>query len=256
MKPMARVLIAIPNDDFDPTETAVPWKYLRHAHHDVVFATGDGLPGECDYRLITGKGFGPFKPLLMANQDGRAAYAAMSQSTEFRNPIDWKTALRQDFDAMLLPGGHAWGVRAYLESQDLQQKVSEMFAADKPVAAICHGVLIAARALGPDAESVLHRRKTTALPKSMELSAWALTGLWLGDYYRTYPQTVQDEVTDVLAHVSQFDPGPRSLKRDSAAHLEHGFVVRDGNWLSARWPGDAHRFASEFVAMIARGQAR
>ena len=29
-----------------------------------------------------------------------------------------------------------------------------------------------------------------------------------------------------------------------------GFTVRDGNWLSARWPGDAHRFASEFVAML------
>ena len=33
--PMARVLIAIPNDDFDPTESAVPWKYLRTAGHDV-----------------------------------------------------------------------------------------------------------------------------------------------------------------------------------------------------------------------------
>jgi hypothetical protein len=30
-----------------------------------------------------------------------------------------------------------------------------------------------------------------------------------------------------------------------------GFTVRDGHYLSARWPGDAHRFASEFAAMIA-----
>jgi hypothetical protein len=27
-------------------------------------------------------------------------------------------------------------------------------------------------------------------------------------------------------------------------------TVRDGYYLSARWPGDAHRFASEFAAMI------
>lgn len=248
---MARVLIAIPNADFDPTESAVPWKYLRAAGHEVVFATADGLPGECDPRLISGQGFGPFKPLLMANQDGRVAYAAMAQSAEFRNPIDWKRALKEPFDGLLLPGGHAAGVKPYLESVDLQQKTVEMFAANKPVAAICHGVLIAARALGPDGESLLHQRRTTALPKSMELSAWLLTAIWLGDYYRTYLQSVEDEVTDALAHVSQFDPGPRSLKRDSAANLTPGFVVRDRNWLSARWPGDAHRFASEFVAMLA-----
>lgn len=248
---MARVLIAIPNDDFDPTETAVPWKVLRAAEHEVVFATQDGLPGECDYRLITGNCFGLLKPLLMANRDGCFAYAAMAQSPEFRNPIEWKAALRQEFDGLLLPGGHAFGVLPYLESQDLQQKTAEMFAANKPVAAICHGVLVAARALGPDGESLLYRRRTTALPKSMELSAWAATCLWLGDYYRTYPKTVEDEVTDALAHVSQFDPGPRSLRRDSARDLSPGFVVRDGNWLSARWPGDAHRFAHEFVAMLA-----
>jgi hypothetical protein len=29
-----------------------------------------------------------------------------------------------------------------------------------------------------------------------------------------------------------------------------GFTVRDGEYLSARWPGDAHRFAAEFAAMI------
>jgi hypothetical protein len=27
-------------------------------------------------------------------------------------------------------------------------------------------------------------------------------------------------------------------------------TVRDGEYLSARWPGDAHRFAAEFAAMI------
>ena len=247
---MARVLIAIPNNDFDPTETAVPWKYLRTARHEVVFATQDGLPGTCDQRLITGNGFGPLRKLFMANQDGRVAYAAMAQSAEFRNPIDWKRALREPFDAMLLPGGHAEGVKPYLESPDLQQKVAAMFAASRPVAGICHGVLIAARALGPDANSLLQNRRTTALPKSMELSAWAVTALWLGDYYRTYLKTVEDEVTDCLAHVSQFAAGPRSLKRDSANNLAPGFTVRDGNWLSARWPGDAHRFASEFVAML------
>jgi len=32
--------------------------------------------------------------------------------------------------------------------------------------------------------------------------------------------------------------------------------VRDGNYLSARWPGDAHRFAGEFAAMLSERQSR
>jgi hypothetical protein len=54
----------------------------------------------------------------------------------------------------------------------------------------------------------------------------------------------------VLARPEDLIRGPLPLRRDSAARLGGGFTVRDGNYLSARWPGDAHRFASEFAAMI------
>jgi protease I len=126
-----------------------------------------------------------------------------------------------------------------------------VFAADKPVAAICHGVVLVARSLGADGQSVLHGRQSTALLQSQELLAWSLTRLWLGDYYRTYPQTVQSEVTEALAAPTDFLAGPFPLRRDSPANLSHGFALRDGNYLSARWPGDAHRFASDFCAMLA-----
>jgi hypothetical protein len=46
--------------------------------------------------------------------------------------------------------------------------------------------------------AVLFGRKTTALNRPMELTAWALTRDWLGDYCRTYPTTVEDEVSAVL----------------------------------------------------------
>jgi len=84
----------------------------------------------------------------------------------------------------------------------------------------------------------------------MELIAWRLTRSYLGDYYRTYKTTVEDEVPSVLALPEDFIRGPLPLRRDSAARLSAGFTVRDGHYLSARWPGDAHRFASEFAAMI------
>ena len=42
---MATVLIPIPSEDFDPTETGVPWKILGAQGHTVRFATPDAGPG-------------------------------------------------------------------------------------------------------------------------------------------------------------------------------------------------------------------
>jgi protease I len=155
-----------------------------------------------------------------------------------------------DFDGLLLPGGHAPGMRGYLESTVLKSVVSSMFLARKSVGAICHGVVLVARSLGADGLSVLHGRQTTALLQSQELLAWSLTRAWLGDYYRTYPQTVQAEVTEALASPEDFIAGPLPLRRDTPGKLRSGFALRDGNYLSARWPGDAHRFANDFCAML------
>ena len=142
-------------------------------------------------------------------------------------------------------------MRAYLESHRLHGLIHDAFADNKPVGAICHGVVLVARSLGADGSSVLHGRQTTALLQSQELLAWSLTRVWLGDYYRTYPQTVQEEVTEALATPGDFIPGPLPLRRDSPKNLASGFALRDGNYLSARWPGDAHRFAQDFCAMLA-----
>jgi len=87
--------------------------------------------------------------------------------------------------------------------------------------------------------------------RQMELTAWALTALWLGSYYRTYPTPVQDEVSAALASPTDFIAGPMTITRDAPSKLGVGFTVRDGHYLSARWPGDAHRFANEFAAMLA-----
>ncbi len=83
-----------------------------------------------------------------------------------------------------------------------------------------------------------------------ELLAWSLTRAWLGDYYRTYPTTVEDEVKAALASPADFDPGPLAVLRDDPAHPERGFVVEDGSYVSARWPGDAHRFTDAILARL------
>jgi protease I len=252
---MATILVPLPQTDFDPTETAVPWKILRAAGHAVVFATPDGQPGHADPRMVTGAGLGLLAPLLRADANGRAAYAELEASGEFQRPIPYARIDSAAFQAVLLPGGHAPGMRPYLESPLLQARLVEFFADDKPVGAICHGVLLAARARAASGRSILFGRKTTGLTKLLELSAWALTCAWLGRYYRTYPETVEDEVKGVLAGAADFDRGPLSLTRDSPDNLGAGFTVRDGRYLSARWPGDAHRFGVEFARLVSSAQA-
>ena len=66
----------------------------------------------------------------------------------------------------------------------------DSFRAGKPVGAICHGVLVAARAVDPaTGRSVLHGRRTTALTWALERKAWGVarcTRFWDANYYRTY----------------------------------------------------------------------
>ena len=98
--------------------------------------------------------------------------------------------------------------------------------------------------------SVLRGRRTTGLTRQLEMPAWRLTRHRLGDDYRTYPQTVQDEVAAALRSPLDFRAGPPASLRDSDRLRRVGFTVRDGRYLSARWPGDAHRFAHELAALL------
>jgi protease I len=144
---MATVLMPLPDRDFDPTETGVPWNTLTAAGHRVVFATPSGKPGAADPRMVTGVGLGIFAPFMQADALGRAAYASMIATPAFQNPLSYDDIPAAEFDALLLPGGHAKGMRAYLESPVLQSVVAVCFAKQQPVGAICHGVLLAAPAL-------------------------------------------------------------------------------------------------------------
>lgn len=119
--------------------------------------------------------------------------------------------------------------------------------------AICHGVIVLARArMLQSTRSPLFGRATTALPAFMELSAYWSTRLWLHDYFRTYPETVQQIVSRELRDNRDFMVGPRSLRRDSLEATNRGFTVIDGNYISARWPGDAYRFAHGFLGILER----
>jgi len=103
-----RVLVPLPDRDFDVTEVAVPWRILRDAGHKVVFATERaGTVPAADPRLLTGVLFGQ----LGASPEAKARYWELTEAPEFAATIGWA-----DLDPAL----------------------------GRPVGAICHGVLVLA----------------------------------------------------------------------------------------------------------------
>jgi putative intracellular protease/amidase len=247
---MARILMPLPDLDFDVTEVAVPWRMLTRDGHDVIFATekGGSAPA-ADPRLLDGVIFGK----LGAADEPKQFYRELEKAPAFNRPIAWSAIDPARLDGLILPGGHAPGMRQYLGSSLLQDKVVEFWRTGRPVGAICHGVLVLARARDPQTgKSVLNGARTTCLPKYMERSAYLVTFWKLGRYYRTYDAYVEDEVRGALADPrAQFERGPRVLsQRGTEADDTPAFVVEDGRYVSARWPGDAYLFTRRFAARL------
>ncbi len=241
--------------------------------------------------MLTGEGLDPWGWLpglrrvvivgrpLRADSGARLAYGRMTESAEFRSPLRWDGLELDRADGLLLPGGHrARGMQSYLESESLQALVVEAFRRERPVAAVCHGVLLAARSIDPrSGRSVLHGRRTTALTWELERTAWRIgrvSRFWDPGYYRTYRElrgqppgymSVEAEVTRALARPEDFldvppdDPHARRRRggraRDSLEDETPAFVVEDGNYLSARWPGDVHTLARRFAELLTRQPA-
>ena len=229
------VLIPLPDRDFDTAEVSIPWKTFVEAGLKVTFSTETGHIAQTDPRLLTGVIFGQ----LGAKPEAIAAYRALEKDEAFRHPILYERIDPREYDLLLLPGGHAKGMRQYLESKVVQNTALEFFKSDKVVGAICHGVLVLARTIDPETgRSVLYGRKLTGLTKRLERAGYYLTFWRLGGYYRTYPEYVEDETVNVLKERSDFLHG---------GSIRKPFVVEDGNLITARYPEDAHLFAQKLL---------
>ncbi len=238
---MATVLIPLPLADFEPTEAAVPWHALREAGHTVVFATPDGQTAACDPLALRGVVFGQ----IGATAADAETYRAMERDPAFVSPVSYDDIDPSAMDAVHLPGGHAPGMKPYLESTVLQDKVAALMSARKPVSAICHGPVVLARTRDPaTGRPILEGRRMTALTRLLERSGFWLTVWTLGRRFRTYPKYVQDEVREALGEGGSFETGP------VVPSYGNPFTVRDDNLLTARWPGDAAKLGRQLVEML------
>lgn len=235
---MKKILIALPNNDFDLTEVAVPWKLFSLKKCDIVFATENGSRAFCDPKLITGVIFGQ----LGAQKEAIQFYKELEQTTQFLNPIKFIDIIAQEYDLLVLPGGHAQGMKQYLESKILQEKVLQFFERNKLIGSICHGSIVLARTINPETgKSIVCDKKLTGLTKFLERLAYYLTFWKLGNYYRTYPAYVQDEIKSCLVDSKNFKTGGNQFKP---------YVCEDGNLITARWPKDAHLFGETLISKL------
>ncbi len=232
------ILMPLPDQDFDPTEAAIPWKACASRGWRVAFSTEHGSVAQGELTRLKG----PLPGLLSPSAQTRAAYLEMTQDLAYQHPIPYGDIDPDQYQAILLPGGDAPPMRQYLESQELRNKVLQFWQRGKLIGAICHGMLVAARTVDPQTgRSILYGHKVTALPKQLDLTAHRLAPLLLKREYIMYPSCVAEEVRACLERPEDFSTGPGLLTP---------YAVSDGNLITARWYLDAELFAEHFAEAL------
>ncbi len=247
---MTKVLMLLPNTDFDPTEAGVPWQVLTDAGHEVFFASEDGTEAACDAITLSGEGLTGILKSLAVQPENRAIYLRMAASAHFKAPQKWQDVKPDDYDVLILPGGHAPGMKPYLESDAVFDICRNFFARKALVASVCHGVLALARTKNASGCSILQGYKVTGLNNFQEKIAGRMTKKSMGQRYQTYPTTVQDEVSAVLESPKDFKAGPMLSGFGTARAPHKGFIVEHDHLLSARWPGDVYKLANALLARM------
>ena len=234
------ILMPLPDQDFDPTESAIPWKACISRGWRVAFSTEHGKVAQADPNLLKG----PLPGLLSAGPKAKAAYQEMTQDLSYQHPIPYADIDPGLYQALLLPGGHGPGNRQYLESTVLQGKVLQFYQQGKLIGAICHGVLVLARTVDPQTgKSVVYRHKVTAVPRSLDRFGYLADSWFLKRGYIMYACPVADEVRGCLERPENYSDGPGPMTP---------YVVSDGNLITSRWYRDAELFAERFTDELER----
>jgi putative intracellular protease/amidase len=234
-KVIPSILMPLPDQDFDPTESAIPWKACNSRGWRVAISTEHGDIAQADPHKLKG----PLPGLLSAGAKAQAAYQQMTQDQDYQHPIPYADIDPNRYKAILLPGGDTPHMRQYLENPVLQNKVYQFWQQGKLIGAICHGMLVLARTIDPQTgHSLLYGHKVTALPKSLDRAAYLFDSWLLKRGYLMYSSCVAEEVCACLERPEDFSNGPGILTP---------YVVSDGNLITARWYMDAELFAERFA---------
>jgi len=234
------ILMPLPDQDFDPSESAIPWKVCTSRGWRVVISTEHGNVPQADSHKLKG----PLPGLLSASGKAREAYREITHDSSYQHPVPYAKIDPDQYQAILLPGGDAPGMRQYLENPVLRSKVLLFWQQGKIIGAICHGVLVLARTIDPQTGlSVLYGHQVTALPRSLDRFGYLLDRWLLKRGYIMYSCCVAEEVRACLEHPEDFINGPGTLV---------AYALCDGNLITSRWYWDAELFSERFADELQR----
>jgi putative intracellular protease/amidase len=202
-------------------ELTTPYYALIDAGYQVVLASPlGGKPPLADgsYKLDATQNEGSVKRFF-ADAVATTAFANTAKTAELK---------ATDFDAVFLPGGHGtmWDTASDLATAKL---VGDIFQANKPVAAVCHGPAGLVKATRADGKSILLGKRVNGFTNDEE------TGAGLMDVVPFHLETTMRELGGV------FENGP----------MWQPYAVRDGNLVTGQNPASSALVAKHFIEALA-----
>jgi putative intracellular protease/amidase len=225
---MAKVLMVLTSHDrlgdtgkptgFWLEEFAAPYYVLKDAGVDVTIASPKG-------------GAPPVDP---KSDDPKAETSAMKRFRKdpeaqraLANTVKLSNASAGDYDAVFYPGGHGplWDLS---EDRDSIRLIERLYAAGKPVAAVCHGPAVLRHARAPDGTPLVKGKAVTGFTNSEE-AAVGLTNV--------VPFLVEDTL--------KANGGKYSKAADWA-----DYAVVDGNLITGQNPASSESTARALLKVL------
>jgi putative cofactor-binding repeat protein len=233
---MARILMVLTSHDrlgdtgkptgFWLEEFAAPYYVLRDAGVDVTLATPKGGQPPVDPKSDEPGSETPAMKRFRSDLEAQRALA---------NTVKLSSVSADDYDAVFYPGGHGplWDLA---EDRDSIALIERLYAAGKPVAAVCHGPAVLRRAKGPDGAPLVKGKTVTGFTNTEE-AAVELT--------KVVPFLVEDAL--------KANGGRYSRAEDWASH-----AVVDGNLITGQNPASSEATAKALLEALGSkvGRAR
>jgi putative intracellular protease/amidase len=202
-------------------ELTTPYYELVDAGHEVVLASPlGGKPPFAD---------GSYKVDFAQNEGSvKRFFDDVKATTAFANTKKVADLQSSDFDGVFLPGGHGtmWDTAQDAATAKI---VSDLFQANKPVAAVCHGPAGLVKAVRADGKSILAGKKVNGFTNAEETAAGLM------DVVPFHLETTMRELGGI------FESGP----------LWQPYAVRDGNLVTGQNPASSALVAKHFLAAFA-----
>jgi putative intracellular protease/amidase len=225
---MAKVLMVLTSHDrlgdtgkptgFWLEEFAAPYYVLKDAGADITIASPKGGAPPVDPKSDDPKAVTPAMKRFKGDPETQRALA---------NTVKLSTVSADDYDAVFYPGGHGplWDLA---EDRDSIALIERLYAAGKPVAAVCHGPAVLRHAKAPDGTPLVRGKAVTGFTNSEE-AAVGLTNV------------VPFQVEDAL----KANGGKYSKAADWA-----DFSVVDGNLITGQNPASSESTAKALLKQL------